>query len=374
MKTLLPFILLFIAVVQLEGQIQLNSKDEIELKRTIDINNYSMVDSSKIRVWIENGWVNAERSDKDNELIWRVVVYKFLGNNYPKVTSDKSQIEIASPDGRYYLTNTVVPFTFIRHEILRGVQEINVLDNSMGFEPSKYKVTTADSISKFGDNLLLAYEKNGWRFVSLGKIGGDKVVGLIRMQHNLVETEKWTKSTEGLDILGDHHLFWDTRMLYAEQVPNAYFQKTFTAYNELSNKPAPELNVIKKYNNYSFTSLKELKGKIAILYFWATWCSPCQKSMPQLETLQAKYADKGLVVIGIHSNEYNEDVIDRYLFENRNIKFPICVVDEKTITTYMSESVPKYYIIGRDGNILKSLLNNLPSEEEILRILNGKEN
>src|SRR5512135_2008759 len=49
--------------------------------------------------------------------------------------------------------------------------------------------------------------------------------------------------------------------------------------------------------------LSDYKGKLVLLEFWATWCPPCKATIPDLIALQAKYAGKGLVVLGVSLDE-----------------------------------------------------------------------
>src|SRR5215217_4987535 len=67
--------------------------------------------------------------------------------------------------------------------------------------------------------------------------------------------------------------------------------------------PAPPLRVSKWLKGGPIEKLE--KGKVYVMEFWATWCGPCVAGMPHVTQLQKKYADKGVVVIGMNVGEHD---------------------------------------------------------------------
>lgn len=368
-KSRIIFLMIYILAYSSINLAQEISTQETKVNLKIKLKSYPLSDSSRVLLWIEKGWVNAKRIDKANSLIWHIIIYRFNGKNYPEVKTDGSRINISNKEGTYFITTSVVTFSFFPYEIVRGIQEYALDDINASFDPTEYGVTTRDFISNGEKQRLLAYEKDGWRYISIGSDNSDRVVGLIRMQNNLLENNNPARSTEGFDALGKNHFFWDSKLIYAEQIPGAVIANHKNALDLLTNKMAPELETLTWYNNPKFNSLHELRGKVIVLYFWATWCNWCLPAMNTLESLQAKYYDKGFVVIGVHHNKHKEQLLDKYLVENENIKFPICIAKEATIKKYFADNIPKYYIIGRNGEIIKSMLDSLPTEEEIIDLL-----
>ena len=69
-------------------------------------------------------------------------------------------------------------------------------------------------------------------------------------------------------------------------------------------------------------SVSEWQGKILVINFWATWCPPCLKEIPEFMALQEQYADKGLQFIGIAIDD--QDAVEEYLVSNK-INYPILI-------------------------------------------------
>jgi thiol-disulfide isomerase/thioredoxin len=96
--------------------------------------------------------------------------------------------------------------------------------------------------------------------------------------------------------------------------------------------------------------LSELKGKIVLLDFWATWCKPCRQLMPYLSKLQGEYGSKGLVVLGI-SNE-PRGMVGMFHEQNPRLGYDLFLDQTKDAAIkYKASGLPTTVLIGKDGNV-----------------------
>lgn len=65
----------------------------------------------------------------------------------------------------------------------------------------------------------------------------------------------------------------------------------------------------------SEASLDDFKGKVVVLNLWATWCAPCREEMPSLDRLQAKFADRDVVVLALSVDRAGPDRVRQFLTE-----------------------------------------------------------
>jgi thiol-disulfide isomerase/thioredoxin len=108
--------------------------------------------------------------------------------------------------------------------------------------------------------------------------------------------------------------------------------------------------------------LSEFRGKPVILDFWATWCAPCRASMPHLNTLQSRYRDRGLVVVGLSVDDTDPQVVRRYA-DRLGVTFRIAIADEKTLDLYGPiRAIPTTYFINRRGEIVRRVVGYIDQE------------
>jgi peroxiredoxin/outer membrane lipoprotein-sorting protein len=110
---------------------------------------------------------------------------------------------------------------------------------------------------------------------------------------------------------------------------------------------APEFTL--RNINGEAVRLRDLRGKIVVLDFWATWCSPCRLSMPMLELLSRQFKDKGIVVLSID----DEDPKEQSAFLTKfGYTFPSLVDPAgKVKTLYNVEGIPTTILVDREGKI-----------------------
>ena len=95
-------------------------------------------------------------------------------------------------------------------------------------------------------------------------------------------------------------------------------------------------------------SLADLRGKVVLLNFWASWCLECRPEMPVLERLHRELGQQGLAVIGINARE-ERGAVRRYANE-LGLTFPVVLdPDGKINAQYGVVGLPTTFIVGRDG-------------------------
>ena len=96
-------------------------------------------------------------------------------------------------------------------------------------------------------------------------------------------------------------------------------------------------------------ALKDYRGKVVLIDFWGTWCVPCRKTMPAIQSLHEKYKDRGVVVFGIAVADNEGDPIG-YMKRN-GFTYNLLLKGDEIAALYKAEVLPTLYIIGRDGRI-----------------------
>ena len=97
-------------------------------------------------------------------------------------------------------------------------------------------------------------------------------------------------------------------------------------------------------------SLSDYRGKVILLDFWATWCTPCRAEIPHFVEMQQKYGPQGFQVVGISMDDDAKPVKEFY--RQFNMNYPVAVGDDKLAQSFGGVlGLPVNFIIDREGRI-----------------------
>jgi peroxiredoxin len=131
---------------------------------------------------------------------------------------------------------------------------------------------------------------------------------------------------------------------------------------ELVGEPAPEFTA--KDIDGAELSLSELKGRVVVLDFWATWCGPCVQAIPHVQTLAERFADEPVTVLGINRDTPgSEQRVARFL-EKKEVTFRQVLDGEgKIAEAYRVTGIPCTVLIDREGIIQDIRIGFMPGQE-----------
>ena len=95
-------------------------------------------------------------------------------------------------------------------------------------------------------------------------------------------------------------------------------------------------------------TLSELRGKVVVLNFWATWCAPCVEELPSLVNLQQKMRNKGITVLAV-SVDQDESLYRRFVQDHNVNLLTVRDANQKSNNLYGTVKFPETYIIDRNG-------------------------
>jgi peroxiredoxin len=115
------------------------------------------------------------------------------------------------------------------------------------------------------------------------------------------------------------------------------------------NKPAPQF-ALKDLNNKT-VSLADLKGKIVVLNFWATWCPPCRAEIPDFVAFYDQNKVKGLEIVGVSVDETPAAEVETFVRQNK-MDYRVAMFTEKIVRDYGPiDAIPTTFIIDRTGRV-----------------------
>jgi peroxiredoxin len=113
-------------------------------------------------------------------------------------------------------------------------------------------------------------------------------------------------------------------------------------------------------------TLKGLSGKVVVVNFWATWCPPCRKEMPDLETLYKRFKDQGLVVLAISDEDAGKV---RPFVAEQKVTYPILLDPGRKVNQLFEvEGIPKSFVYDRSGKLVAQSID-MRTQKQFLEML-----
>jgi len=107
-------------------------------------------------------------------------------------------------------------------------------------------------------------------------------------------------------------------------------------------------------------TLSDFRGKVIILNFWATWCPPCRKEIPDFVELYEKYKDEGLLIIGVNLDKGDSRAVKQFS-KNYKINYPIVLGNVNVTQDYGGiRGIPTTFVIDRKGDIKEKYVGYRP--------------
>ncbi len=140
-----------------------------------------------------------------------------------------------------------------------------------------------------------------------------------------------------------------------DKINNSDIGKPTSGLLDQKGPKAPEIIPGGAWFNSNPLTLEQLKGKVVIIDFWTYTCINCQRTFPYLRQWHEKYKDKGLVIIGVHSPEFEFEKNEKNVAQAiKDFKLPYAIVQDNDFATwraYDNRYWPAKYIIDKEGYI-----------------------
>ncbi len=197
--------------------------------------------------------------------------------------------------------------------------------------------------------------------IELGTYGDDASLGIVTITFDdMLVLDTVDDSLFSLDAPADYEAV-------AYQTPDAGFG------NDWPDAPPPPQTVavgemapewsLEDPDGNDYT-LSDLRGKVVVMDFWATWCGPCRMAMPGLQELHEEFADQPVSVLGINCWESGDP---QAYMENEGLDYGLLLNADAVANEYGVTGIPTFYVIGKDGKVVHHEVGYDPEGTDRLR-------
>ncbi len=137
------------------------------------------------------------------------------------------------------------------------------------------------------------------------------------------------------------------------------------------NPPAPEFSLASLDGT---VSLSDFRGQYVLVNFWASWCPPCMREMPDLYAYHLAHRDSGFTLLAVNVNE-DAATVDEFVRAN-NFDFPVALDTTGVVfQRFGGDGLPSSFLIGPDGSLVKTwrpgAITRAMLEQDVTPLLNG---
>jgi peroxiredoxin len=113
-------------------------------------------------------------------------------------------------------------------------------------------------------------------------------------------------------------------------------------------------------------SLRALAGQVVLVNFWATWCPPCRKELPDLEALSQRFGSRGLVILAISDEDAGK--VQPFVAEHK-LTYPVLLDPGRKVNELFAvEGIPKTFVYSRDGKLAAEAID-MRTQRQFLEML-----
>jgi thiol-disulfide isomerase/thioredoxin len=139
--------------------------------------------------------------------------------------------------------------------------------------------------------------------------------------------------------------------------------------------PSPDQKAIEQASDVAITrldggnfKLSDFRGKVLVVDFWATYCPPCVKQVPQLAELSRKYRNQGVEVIGLTSDEKNDQQLVIEFLKKAGADYAVGYDNQWVSSAFLKGTenddgttpIPQLFVLSREGRVVEHLIGDNP--------------